>query len=84
MMQRILNSKNLVAFILAAATGMTLHFRMPFPEGNIFLRVMALRSPSAFEVLKYSYTLFLFSTPYTGSENDGGVTLSSNTFSLQF
>jgi hypothetical protein len=64
MMQRILNSKNLVAFVLAAATGMTLYFRMPFPEGNIFLRVMALRSPSAFEVLKYSYTLFLFSTPY--------------------
>jgi hypothetical protein len=64
MMQRILNSKNLVAFVLAATTGMTLYFRMPFPEGNIFLRVMALRSPSAFEVLKYSYTLFLFSTPY--------------------
>jgi hypothetical protein len=45
---------------------MTLYFRVPFPEGNIFLRVMALRSPSAFEVLKYSYTLFLFSTPYIG------------------
>ena len=69
MMQRILNSKNLVAFVLAAATGMTLYFRAPFPEGNIFLRVMALRSPSAFEVLKYSYSLFLFSTPYIGSEN---------------
>jgi hypothetical protein len=69
MMQRILNSKNLVAFVLAATTGMTLYFRMPFPEGNIFLPVMALRSPSEFEVLKYSYTLFLFSTPYIGSEN---------------
>ena len=66
MMQRILNSKNLVALVLAAATGMALYFRVPFPEGNIFLRVMALRSPSAFEVLKYSYTLFLFSTPYVG------------------
>jgi hypothetical protein len=66
MMQRILNSKNLVAFVLAAATGLTLYFQVPFPEGNIFLRVMAMRSPSAFEVLKYSYTLFLFSTPYIG------------------
>jgi len=66
MMQRILNSKNLVAFVLAAATGMTLYFRVPFPEGNIFLRVMALRSPSAFQVLKYSYTLFFFSTPFIG------------------
>jgi len=68
-MQRILNSKNLVAFVMAAATSMTLYFCVPFPEGNIFLRVMALRSPSGFEVLKYSYTLFLFSTPYIGSEN---------------
>jgi hypothetical protein len=66
MMQRILNSKNLVAFVLAAATGMTLYFRAPFHEGNTFLRVMALRSPSAFQVLKYSYTLFLFSTPFIG------------------
>ena len=66
MMQRILNSKNLVAFVLAAATGMTLYFRVTFPEGNTFLLIMALRSPSAFEVLKYSYTLFLFSTPYIG------------------
>ena len=48
MMQRILNSKNLVAFVLAAATGMTLYFRVPFPEANLFLRVMALRSSSAF------------------------------------
>ncbi len=50
-------------------TGTPLYFRLPFPEGNIFLRVMALRSPSGFEVLRYSYTLFLFSTPYIGSEN---------------
>ena len=66
MMQRIINSKNLVAFVLAAATGMTLYFRVPFPEGDTFLLIMALRSPSAFEVVKYSYTLFLFSTPYIG------------------
>ena len=55
-MQKILNSKNLVAFVLAAATGMALYFRVPFPEGNTFLLIMALRSPAAFEVLKYSYT----------------------------
>src|SRR5260370_671748 len=66
MIQRILNSKTLVAFALAAATGMSLYFRAPFPEANIFLHVMALRSPSAFHFLKYSYTLFLFSTPYIG------------------
>ena len=52
--------------LLAAATGMALYFRVPFPEGNTFLLIMALRSPAAFEVLKYSYALFLFSTPYIG------------------
>src|SRR5260370_7175236 len=51
---------------LGGGTGMTLYLRVPFPEGNTFLLIMALRSPYAFEVLKYSYTLFLFSTPYIG------------------
>jgi len=36
MMQRILNSKNLVAFVLAAATGMTLYFVCPFPRAISF------------------------------------------------
>ncbi len=66
MIRRLLNSKNVVAFIPAAATGMTLHFRVLFPEDNIFLQLMASRSPSAFRFLEYSYTLFLFSTPYIG------------------
>src|ERR1700676_5441071 len=66
MMQKILNSKNFVACLLAAVTGMTLYFRVPFPEENVFLQVMAQRSPSIFYFIKYSYTLFLFSTPYIG------------------
>jgi hypothetical protein len=43
---------------------MALYFRAPFPEDNIFLRVMAIRSESAFLFFKYSYTLFLYTTPY--------------------
>jgi len=35
MIQKILNSKNFVACLLAAATGMTLYFRVPFPDENI-------------------------------------------------
>src|ERR1700721_1115354 len=66
MMQKILNSKNFVACLLAAATGNALYFRVPFPEENVFLQVMAVRSPSIFYFVKYSYTLFLFSTPYIG------------------
>jgi hypothetical protein len=43
---------------------MAFYFRAPFPEDNIFLRVMAIRSDSAFLFFKYSYTLFLYTTPY--------------------
>src|SRR6266404_191048 len=64
MIQRILHSRHFLACLLSAATGMALYFRAPFPEDNIFLRVMAIRSASAFLFLKYSYTLFLYTTPY--------------------
>ena len=42
MIQRILNSKNFVACLLAAATGMVLYIKMPFPEGNLFFELMFL------------------------------------------
>ena len=42
MIQRILNSKNFVACLLAAATGMVLYFKMPFPEENLFFELMFL------------------------------------------
>jgi hypothetical protein len=64
MIQRILHSRHFLACLLSAATGMALYFRAPFPEDNIFLRVMAIRSASAFLFFKYSYTLFLYTTPY--------------------
>src|SRR6266481_4091640 len=43
---------------------MAVYFRAPFPEDNLFLHVMAIRSASAFLFFKYSYTLFLYTTPY--------------------
>src|SRR6516162_7787263 len=64
MIQRILDSRHFLACLLSAATGMALYFFTPFPEDNIFLRVMAIRSSSAFLFFKYSYTLFLYTTPY--------------------
>ena len=64
MIQRILHARLSFACLLAAVTGMALHFRAPFPEDNLFLRVMAIRSASAFLFFKYSYTLFLYTTPY--------------------
>jgi len=64
MIQRILHARLWFACLLAAVTGMALYFRAPFPEDNLFLRVMAIRSASAFLFFKYSYTLFLYTTPY--------------------
>ena len=64
MIQRILHSRHFLACLISAATGMALYFRTPFPEDNIFLRVMAIRSASAFLFFKYSYALFLYTTPY--------------------
>lgn len=66
MIQRVLYARHFLACILAAATGMALYFRTPFPDANLFLQVIAIRSPSAFLFLKYSYTLFLYTTPYIG------------------
>src|SRR6267378_4469853 len=53
MIQRVLHSRQFLACLLSAATGMALYFRTPFPEDNIFLRVMAIRSASAFLFFKY-------------------------------
>src|ERR1700747_3887290 len=66
MILRLLHSRQLIASFLAAATGMALYFRTPFPETNLFLQVMAARSAAAFLFLKYSYTLFLYTTPLIG------------------
>jgi hypothetical protein len=62
--QRVLNSKNFLACLLAMATGILLYFRMPFPAGNIFLQILALRAPAIYQGTFYSYNLFLFTTPY--------------------
>jgi hypothetical protein len=64
MIQRILNSKNFIAFVLASATGMTLYFLLPFPEGNLFLRLVAAKAPLVYSGAKYSYIAMLFTTPY--------------------
>jgi hypothetical protein len=64
MIQRMLHARQFVACLLAATTGIALYFRAPFPESNLFLQLMALRAHYPFLFFKYSYTLFLYSTPY--------------------
>lgn len=44
MIQRVLGSKGLVAYVLACATGLTLYFRWPFPADDLMLHLIALRA----------------------------------------
>ena len=64
MIQRMLHARHFLAGILAAASGMALYFRAPFPDANLFVHVMAVRAASAYLFFKYSYTVFLYTTPY--------------------
>jgi type IV secretory system conjugative DNA transfer VirD4/TraG family protein len=66
MIERILNSRNFVACLLAAATGTILYVRMPFPEANLFFQLMSFRAQSVFLGFKYSYVVLLYTTPYIG------------------
>jgi len=64
MIQRILNSRNFVASLLAMGTGMALYLKLPFPSENVFLQLIAVRAPIVYGGVFYSYRLFLFTTPY--------------------
>src|ERR1700676_4706777 len=64
MIQGLLHSKNPIACLLAAVTGIILYIRMPFPEDNFFLELIFLWSRTVFLGLKYSYLLFLYTTPF--------------------
>ena len=52
--QRLLHSKNLIACLLAAATGFLLYIRMPFPEENFFLELIFLWARPVFLSFKYA------------------------------
>src|SRR5260370_22647808 len=75
MIQRILNSKNFLAVLLALMTGTALYFKMPWPMTTVlapatwneyFLRVIAIRDPWQYAGLKASYHVMLCTTPYIG------------------
>lgn len=64
MIHRILSAKNLIAWVLAATTGIVLYLHIPFPANNFFLELIFLWSRRLFFGLEYSYYLFLYTTPY--------------------
>ena len=65
-MQRFLNSRGMVACLLAMSTGITLYFKMPFPDDNLFFGLMYLWARPAFWEFKCTYILLLYTTPFIG------------------
>jgi len=63
-MRRLLASRHFVAAVLAMATGTVIFYARPFPENQLFLRVIATRAPHAFLSFRYLYNVLLFTTPY--------------------
>jgi hypothetical protein len=75
MTQRILNSRDFLALLLAMLTGTLLYFKMPWPVtgalvsstwNEYFLRLVAFKDPWTYAGLKASYHVMLFTTPYIG------------------
>ena len=75
MIQRVLNSKNFFALVLAMSTGTLLCFQLPWPVTpaqvpqtwtEYVLRLIAVRDPWTYAGLKACYYAMLFSTPYIG------------------
>lgn len=64
MIQRILASKGLAAYVLACAKGLTLYISRPFPNHDLLLCLIALHAPAIYDGIWYFYFLSLFTTPY--------------------
>jgi hypothetical protein len=63
-MRRVLESRLFVSAILAMATGVCLYYLRPFPENQLFLRVIARQAPYAFWSFRFAYNAMLFTTPF--------------------
>jgi hypothetical protein len=64
MSRRILASRHFVAAALAMGTGMILFYKEPFPEAQLFLKLIAMRAPHALQSFRLLYDMALFTTPY--------------------
>ena len=63
-MRRLLQSKNLFACLFAAAMGLSLYLRFPFPEDNFFLELVYLWARPVFLGMRFAYVISLYTTPY--------------------
>ena len=61
---QIVKSRLVVAYVLAALTGLYLYFNYPVTSEDPLLQIISLRSPRLYIAGVYTYTLMLFSTPF--------------------
>ena len=64
MMRRVLASRHFVAAISGDGHGNVSVLWRPFPENQLFLRVIAMRAPQVFLSFRWLYNVALFTTPY--------------------
>ena len=63
-MSGILDYRHAIAGVLALGTGLTLSYLYPFPESNIFLRVIAIRAPEAYLSFQYLTLAMIYATSW--------------------
>src|SRR5436190_299692 len=64
MLRTFVETRALVAMLVAACVGTWGLRAYPVQSDNVFLAVIALRTPSVFDVLTYGYATVWFSTPF--------------------
>src|SRR6266852_5351276 len=64
MLRTILDARPLVAMIVAAVIGATGLHVYPLPTDDVFLALIALRTPAIFHALAYGYATIWFTTPF--------------------
>lgn len=60
----VLEERAFAVSVLSLAIGVSLWLTMPFPEQNVFLQYVAIQRQPFYAFLRWSYTAFLFSTPF--------------------
>jgi hypothetical protein len=64
MLRMILDARSLVAMSVAAVIGASGLHRYPLPADDVFLSLIALRTPVIFQMLAYGYATIWFTTPF--------------------
>jgi hypothetical protein len=63
-LQALIQERYAISFLLAISVGCALAWRFPFPSDQPFLQYVGQERPAILAGLRWTYTAFLFSTPF--------------------